>query len=95
MQKNKNMKCVQIQVSGKVQGVWFRASTQRKANELDIKGIVKNLPNGNVYIEAEGEEDALEDFIKWCHQGSDHSRVNNVTISEVEIKFLEDFKIVR
>jgi acylphosphatase len=89
------MKCVQIQVNGKVQGVWFRASTQRKANELNIKGIVKNLPNGDVYIEAEGEESALEDFVKWCHQGSDHSRVDNVTVSEIKEKSFEDFKIVR
>ncbi len=89
------MKCVQIQVSGKVQGVWFRASTQRKANELNIKGIVKNLSNGDVYIEAEGEESTLEIFVKWCHQGSDHSRVDNVIISEMETKSFEDFKIVR
>lgn len=89
------MKCVQIQVNGKVQGVWFRASTQRKANELNIKGIVKNLPNGDVYIEAEGEENALEDFVKWCHQGSDHSRVDNVTVSEIKEKSFENFKIVR
>ena len=89
------MKCVQIQVNGKVQGVWFRASTQRKAHELNIKGFVKNLPNGDVYIEAEGEENALEDFIKWCHQGSDHSRVDNVIISELKEKSFNDFKIVR
>jgi len=89
------MKCVQIQVSGKVQGVWFRASTQRKANELNIKGIVKNLPNGDVYIEAEGEEDPLKNFVKWCYQGSDHSRVDNVIILELETKSFEDFKIVR
>jgi acylphosphatase len=89
------MKCVQIQVNGKEQGVWLRASTQRKANELNIKGIVKNLPNGDVYIEAEGEENALGDFVKWCHQGSDHSRVDNVTVSEIKEKSFEDFKIVR
>lgn len=89
------MKCVQIQVSGKVQGVWFRASTQRKAKELNIKGIVKNLANGDVYIEAEGEEITLDDFIKWCHQGSDHSRVYNVIVSELKTKSFDDFKIIR
>ena len=89
------MKCVQIQVSGKVQGVWFRASAQRKANELDIKGIVKNLTNGDVYIEAIGTTDALGNFIKWCHQGSDHSRVDNVIISDIKMRSFEDFKIVR
>lgn len=89
------MKCVQIQVNGKVQGVWFRASTQRKANELNVKGIVKNLPNGDVYIEAEGEEKALGDFVIWCHQGSDLSRVDNVITSVLELKSFTDFKIIR
>ncbi|MFK8007366.1 MAG: acylphosphatase [Saprospiraceae bacterium] len=89
------MRCVQIQISGKVQGVWFRASTQRKANELNIKGIVKNLSNGDVYIEAEGEEKDLDFFVKWCHQGSDHSRVDNVSISEIKNKSFEGFKIIR
>jgi len=89
------MKCVQIQVSGKVQGVWFRASTQRKAKELNINGIVKNLANGDVYIEAEGEEINLDEFMKWCHQGSDHSRVDTVTILDIEIKSFDEFKIIR
>lgn len=89
------MKSLQIQVSGKVQGVWFRASTQQKANELDIKGIVKNLPNGDVYIEATGKDIALESFIKWCHLGSEFSRVDNVAISPIPTKSFQDFKIVR
>lgn len=89
------MKCIQIQISGKVQGVWFRASTQRKANELNIKGIVKNLPNGDVYIEAEGKENAMKTFIEWCHQGSDRSRVDNVITSNMESKSFEGFKIIR
>ncbi len=89
------MKCLKIKISGKVQGVWFRASTQRKANELGIKGIVKNLPSGEVYVEAEGDEKILNLFVKWCHQGSELSRVDQVEISEMENKNFEDFKIVR
>lgn len=89
------MKSLQIQVSGKVQGVWFRASTQRKANELNIKGIVKNLPNGDVYIEAMGDDSALEHFVKWCHIGSEYSRVDHVNILPIENQTFEDFKIIR
>ena len=89
------MKHLKIQISGKVQGVWFRASTQRKAKELGLNGIVRNLPNGDVYIEVEGENSILEKFIEWCHQGSEFSRVDNVIISENENQNFEDFRIVR
>ena len=82
-------------ISGKVQGVWFRASTQRKANELGIKGIVRNLPTGEVYVEAEGDETALEFFVKWCHEGSELSRVDQVEIADMENQNFEGFKIVR
>lgn len=89
------MKCLKIKISGKVQGVWFRASTQRKANELGIKGIVRNLPSGEVYVEAEGDETTLVTFVKWCHQGSELSRVDQVEINDMENQNFEDFKIVR
>jgi len=89
------MKCLKIKISGKVQGVWFRASTQRKANELGIKGIVRNLESGEVYVEAEGSDERLGTFIAWCHQGSELSRVDQVEISEIENQNFEDFKIVR
>ena len=89
------MKCLKIKIRGKVQGVWFRASTQRKANELGIKGIVRNLSSGEVYVEAEGDKSILETFVKWCHQGSELSRVDQVEIFEIENQNFEDFKIVR
>ena len=89
------MKGLKIQVSGRVQGVWFRANTQRKAKEIGVLGIVKNLPNGNVYIEAEGTNEALEKFVEWCHKGSELSKVESVEIEEIEIQNFDDFKIVR
>jgi len=89
------MKCLKIKISGKVQGVWFRASTQRKANELNIKGIVRNLSSGEVYVEAEGDEKKIATFVKWCHQGSELSRVDQVVVSEMANQNFEDFKIVR
>ena len=89
------MKCLKIQISGKVQGVWFRASTQRKARQLGLTGIVRNMSNGDVYVEVEGEDPILEKFITWCHDGSELSRVDNVIISEIEHQNFEDFKIVR
>jgi acylphosphatase len=56
------MKHWNIKVTGKVQGVFFRASTKAVADQLGVKGFVKNLSDGSVYIEAEGDEFALEYF---------------------------------
>ena len=62
------MKCFQITISGKVQGVGFRYSARSMAHALGINGIVKNMSNGNVYIEAEGNDNVLKDFINWCNK---------------------------
>ena len=56
-------------ISGKVQGVWFRASTKQKAEQLGIAGWVKNTDNGRVEALIEGDEKQIQDMIKWCHQG--------------------------
>ena len=89
------MKCLQIVIRGKVQGVWFRVSTRNKAQALGVLGIVKNQADGSVYIEAEGDEMILTNFIAWCYEGSEFSRVDSVDILEIEKKGFEDFKIIR
>jgi acylphosphatase len=71
-----------IRVSGKVQGVFFRASTKEKANELEIKGFVRNEPDDSVYIEAEGEAENLKQFINWCHKGPEFARVDRCEVKE-------------
>jgi acylphosphatase len=82
-----------ISVAGKVQGVFFRASTKKKADELGIKGLVKNQRDGTVFIEAEGEEFIMNEFIKWCWKGSIPSKVTDVNSSSSEIKNYSDFRI--
>ena len=82
-----------ITVIGDVQGVGFRFSTKKMANSLGIKGFVKNMYNGDVYIEAEGTEVQLRHFIHWCHKGSGHSRVQNVKVEERELKHFDYFDI--
>lgn len=84
-----------IFVSGKVQGVYYRAYTLEKAKELGLKGFVQNLPDGRVYIEVEGEEEALEEFIQWCWEGSPLSEVTSVEFIEGPLKNYTDFKIKR
>jgi acylphosphatase len=76
------IKTVQIIVSGKVQGVCYRASAQKIARQLQIDGWVKNLPDGRVEIRAQGDAQMLEQLIAWCHKGPVFARVNQVIITE-------------
>ena len=82
-----------ITVAGRVQGVFFRASTKTSADHLNIKGLVKNLPDGTVYIEAEGEEKDLDQFITWCKQGPKAARVERCDVKEGEVKGFASFVI--
>jgi acylphosphatase len=82
-----------ITVTGNVQGVGFRFSAKSMANSLGIKGFIKNLYNGDVYIEAEGNEAQLQHFIAWCHKGPSYSRVHDVKVEEGEVKHFSYFEI--
>ncbi len=87
------MNHINIIVKGKVQEVWFRDSTRREANRLDIMGFARNEPDGSVYIEAEGTEENLEKLVQWCHIGSPQSNVSEIEITEGEIQYFENFSI--
>ncbi|MDX9947792.1 MAG: acylphosphatase [Bacteroidales bacterium] len=67
-----------IHVTGYVQGVGFRWRTVREAASRGIKGFVRNMPDGSVYIEAEGTRKQLRDFAEWCSKGPGH--VEAVTV---------------
>lgn len=71
-------KRVRLIIQGKVQGVFFRASTKDKAKELGLKGFVRNSPDGTVEVIAEGDINQLRKFVDWCHIGPDLSRVDSV-----------------
>lgn len=79
------MKVVAITVSGKVQGVFFRKYTQMKANELNVSGSVRNMPNGDVYLEVQGTKDQIDEMIQWCHKGSPLSIVKKVEVKKVTL----------
>lgn len=74
------LKQVQLVVRGRVQGVYFRASTQREARRLGLSGWVKNRPDGFVELLAEGEEDGLKDLIAWANRGPSAARVERVDV---------------
>jgi acylphosphatase len=84
-----------IKVSGRVQGVWFRASTKKEADRLGISGFVRNEADGDVYLEAEGEEAVLENLVDWLWQGPPNARVENVHFEEGEKKDFSGFDITR
>lgn len=88
-------KCFQIRVYGKVQGVFFRASTKQKADELGVKGFVKNEPDGSVYVEAEAEEQVLTTFLNWCKRGPSNARVERCDVTEVQVQNFPVFEIRR
>lgn len=82
-----------ITVYGFVQGVGFRFSTRTAALSLNIKGFVKNLPDGRVYIEAEGEVDNIATFLKWCRNGPSRAIVKNIEIEDCALKGYLGFEI--
>jgi acylphosphatase len=89
------MKHVSIHVSGKVQGVFFRASTKEKAEEFRIKGTVRNNPDGSVSIEAEGDEENLHQFIAWCKIGPRFAHVDRCELNEKPLQNFKGFSIER
>ena len=69
---------VHVFISGRVQGVFFRASTRNRALELGLKGWVRNLPDGRVEAVFEGEEEKVKEMLKWCHKGPAFASVSDV-----------------
>jgi len=88
-------KRVYLLITGKVQNVSYRINAKRKAEELNLTGWVKNMPDGKVEIIAEGEEENLKSMISWCYNGSDGAVVNKVKAkwTEYEEKF-DKFRIL-
>jgi acylphosphatase len=89
------MKSLSIRIGGRVQGVFFRASTKEKADLLGVRGVVRNEPDGRVYIEAEADAEILDDFVEWCRRGPSRAQVMTFVISDMPEKGYVGFQIVR
>ncbi len=72
---------VHVVISGLVQGVWFRASTKEKADQLKLAGWVRNTSHGDVEAVFEGEEHIVDEMIAWCHHGPQHAQVIDVIVT--------------
>ena len=81
-------------VSGQVQGVFYRDTCRRTASEHGVAGSAENLADGNVEVVLEGPEDAVDEVLAWCRQGTSGSRVENVNVTEEEPQGLKGFRIL-
>lgn len=88
-------KHLNIKVTGKVQGVSYRVTTKAVADQLGVKGFVKNVADGSVYMEAEGDAVFIDSFLEWCNEGPDAARVEQVESSEGEMKNYRNFEVVK
>ena len=75
------VKRFQAIIIGNVQGVFYRASARDQAMALGLIGYVRNLPDGSVELEAEGEEGPLARLLHWCHHGPPGARVSEVRVN--------------
>jgi len=89
------MKTIRLTIEGKVQGVFYRATAKDIADELGVKGWVRNLPDRNVEITATATEEILQKFIDWCKQGPPKARVDEVIIEELGTAEFNAFRIIR
>lgn len=89
------MRNYRVVIKGKVQGVSYRFNTLIKAQKLGLNGYVKNAFNGDVELEAEGNEDSINKLISWCQVGPPLAVVTEVIAEEVAIKNYTSFEIKR
>jgi acylphosphatase len=89
------MKHAKVKINGKVQGVFFRAETKKKAEELSLLGFVRNEDDGSVYVEVEGDETLIADLIKWFNDGGPElATVEDVNVEcEDSLKQFQEFSI--
>jgi acylphosphatase len=87
------MKTNAIRVTGKVQGVYFRASAMQQAQLLGVNGFVKNEADGSVYLEVEGKSEAVSQMVHWCTSGPALARVKHLDVHEQTTRNFVSFEI--
>jgi len=82
-----------VVVRGRVQGVWFRESARRRATELGVGGWVRNMPDGGVEAELEGEAEAVAVLVDWFGHGPSGARVEALEVEDREPTGETDFRV--
>ena len=90
-----SMPTVHLIITGKVQGVFYRATAKSVADNIGISGKVQNMQGGEVEIWASGTEEQLQRIITWCHEGSSGAHVDEVETAWTDDQSFEGFKIIR
>ena len=80
-------------VSGRVQGVYYRATTREQATDRGVDGWVRNLDDGRVEAVFEGSAEAVEAMVEWCHEGSSRARVEDVDVTHEYPEGLDGFEV--
>jgi acylphosphatase len=89
------MKTVHIEISGKVQGVFFRGTAKEMAQHHNISGWIKNSEPGKVEALVTGKEEDIEEFISWCKFGPERARVEKVLTAGRALQIFDKFEVLR
>jgi acylphosphatase len=89
------METFHLLISGKVQGVFFRETSRRLAEKLNVKGWIKNTSDGNVEALVTGDENALNDFVNFCKEGPERAAVDEVKVSKQQRIDFDKFEVIR
>jgi len=88
------MRCICLIVSGRVQGVFFRDNTRKRAIELGLNGYAKNLLDGNVEVVAEGDENKIKELIEFIRKGPGIAKVTDIKMQHKELGNFKKFEIM-
>ncbi len=87
---------VKVIVTGRVQGVFFRASTLEQAQRVGVTGSVENLPDGAVAIDIQGTRENVEEVVRWVHRGPPAAMVQSVSVrSETPTDKHKTFRVLK
>jgi acylphosphatase len=84
---------VQVEVRGRVQGVFFRSTCAERARALGVSGLVRNTPDGLVEAEFEGASDVVDAMVRWCREGPPSARVDSVEVREMPATGERGFRV--
>ena len=81
-------------IEGRVQGVGYRYFAKMKAESLGIRGSVLNLRDGSVFVTAQGEKEAMDNFVRWCYKGPPGAIVRNIEKAQGRTEEYSEFSVL-
>ena len=81
-------------IKGRVQGVGYRYSAKVKAESMDIRGSVQNLRDGSVFVTAQGEKEAMDNFVRWCYKGPPDATVRSIEKFQGKTVEFSEFRVL-